>query len=109
MSVIPTAERTRDLNVAKLEAFHVVAVLEFPAHVKRAHAHAQDSAITVANSGRALYYFERLPRRSEAFECAGLRVPAENIFGRTINYGFSGEDVASGHIFLIEFPTRVAK
>jgi hypothetical protein len=86
MGVIPTSKWASDLDVAKLTPFHIVAVLEFPANAKRTEPHSQHSAITIADAGRRLQHFQRLPGRRQSLERTGLCMPAKNFFRRRVNY-----------------------
>jgi hypothetical protein len=99
MSVIPSLERTGDLDVAKLTAFDVVTVLEDPANAKRSEPDSKNSAIAIANSGRSLLDFHRLPGRRQTFERAGLGMPAEEFFGGRVDPRACYELHLNRHIF----------
>jgi hypothetical protein len=82
MRVFPAAKRARNLNVAKLAAFNVIAVLKNPANSERAEANAQDAAIAVVDSRRSFDDFYRLPGRYQSLKRSWFRMPAKNLLGR---------------------------
>ena len=109
MSVIPSFERAGDLDVAKLAAFDVVTVLEDPANAKRSEPDSKNAAIAIANSGRSLLDFHRLPGRRETFERAGLGMPAEEFFGGRVDPRACHELHLNRHTFQCSPSLRTCK
>ncbi len=68
-----------------MAAFHVVAVLEFPANPEWTNSHPQHSTVTVAHPGRVRQDFQRFPRRCEPLERAALCVPAKDFLSGGVN------------------------
>ena len=101
MGVIPMAKWTRDLDVAELAAFDIIAMLKNPANSKRSHSHAQDTAITIADSGGALLHFQVLPGGSEPLKSPRLGVPAKNNFGGSFDPGLRGEFNRMRHFLMM--------
>lgn len=85
MRVLPAAKRARNLNVAKLAAFNVIAVLKSPANSERAEANAQDAAVAVVDSRRSFDDFYGLPRRCQSLKRSWFRMPAKNLLGGCFN------------------------
>jgi len=85
MRVLPAAKRARNLNVAELAAFHVIAVLKNPANSERTEANAQDAAIAVVDSRRWFDDFYGLPRRRQSLKRSWFRMPAKNLLGGCFN------------------------
>ena len=79
MRMFPATERARTLEILEFASFHISAVLEFPPHAERPHAHSECAVRAIANSGGGLQNFNRLPRRRQPLERAGLRVPREDL------------------------------
>src|SRR5579862_1338039 len=85
MGVFPATEGARNLDVAKLASFDVIAMFERPANFERPHTDAQDATVAVTDSRRSLEDFNGLPGGRETLEGVGLRVPAKNFFSGRVD------------------------
>lgn len=94
VEVLPAAKRAANLNIAKLAAGDVVAMLGDPEEAERADAKRNPSAVFDASG--AGDDAETFARRSEALEGTGLGMPAIKSGSRGADAGAFGE-AALGH------------
>lgn len=79
MRMFPPAKWARALEILEFASFHVSAMLEFPSHAKRPHVYSKCTVRAISNSRSGLQDFNRLPRRRQPLERAGLGVPREDL------------------------------
>ena len=85
MRMFPAAERARALEILKFASFYVSTMLEFPSHAKRPHAYSKCAVCSILNPGGGFQDLNRLPRRRQSHERAGLRVPREDRLRRRVD------------------------
>src|ERR1700723_940175 len=108
MRMLPAVERTRSLHVPELPPFDVVAMFETPAHSEGTQVNPHRSAVAIVNSPRALDDLDPFPRRRQALQRAGLRVPAKQLLRGRLNSRSGDEQIRSRHILQAILPAHLA-